>query len=441
MTSATFGAISELAPAIFPDFAVDFSDGNGTANLIGPDKGITGERTYCDQDRMYIAADGQPRIGFDHDRMRWGLRRDVGSENLVSRSQFEIDQWSFTTVATERCAHNVAGFLLPSERCSMMDYRGEANSYVRATIAASINYVAGSWYTASVFFKNLDPTGVDVRLRHAAEPFGGYQDATYLAASDSVAMSSGSSADSIVGLEKYPDGWRRLTITSLCTVGGNFRGPLLWPGGARPGRFLFGGFQLEKLGFSTSYIPKSTATAVRGNERGVFAMLPAGVLVGANSGTIWTDHCIQTRLQGSAVGIAGFDRVPATAPYISAAATFGVAMPLQQAARLYFSGRDSVPGNPAAPQNLPDERRDTFCASWDNDAKALELCHLYGHIRADPIGIVPTFPGMDPAMSADRMCLGSMHSATSFIATGWIYGVRLYRRKLTRDQIMEEVGL
>lgn len=441
MTTATFGAISELAPAILPDFAVDFSDGNGPANLVGPDKGITGHRTYCDQDRMYIAADGQPRIGFDHDRMRWGLRRDVGSENLVSRSQFEINQWSFTAVATERCTHNVADFLLPGERCSMMDYRGEANSYVRATIAASINYVEGSWYTASVFFKNLDPAGVDVRLRHAAEPFGGYQDATYLAASDAVAMSSGSSANSIVGLEKYPDGWRRLTITSLCTVGGNFRGPLLWPGGTRQGRFLFGGFQLEKLGFATSYIPKAQAIAIRGHETGLFALLPVGVLAGVKSGTIWTDHCIQTRLQGSAVGIAGFERSPASAPYVSAAATFSTAVPVHQVARLYFTGRDSVSGNPGAPQNFSDDRRDTFCASWDNEAKSLELCHLYGHTRADPIGTLPTFPGMDPAMSADRMCLGSMLSATTYIATGWIYGVRLYRRKLTRDQMMEEVGL
>lgn len=441
MTSATFGALSELAPAIFSDFAVDFSNGNGPANLIGPDKGITGQRTYCDQDRMYIAADGQPRIGFDHDRMRWGLRRDVGSENLVSRSQFEVNQWSFTTVATERCSHNAADFLLPSERCSLMDYRAEANSYVRATIAASINYVVGSWYTASVFFKNLDQAGVDIRLRHAAEPFGGYQDATYLAASDSVAMSSGSSADSIVGLEKYPDGWRRLTITSLCTVGGNLRGPLLWPGGTRQGRFLFGGFQLERLAFATSYIPKGTATAIRGNERGVFVALPTGFFSAANTGTIWTDHCVQTRLQGAGVGIAGLDRVPASAPFISAGATFSVVSPAQQAARIYYVGLAGASGNPAAPQNLSDSRRDTFCATWDNSAKSLELCHLNGYLRADPVGVIPTFEGLDPAMSSERMCLGSMYSGAGYIMSGWIYGVRLYNRKLTRNQILEEVGL
>lgn len=441
MKPATFGSISELAPAMAADFALAFTDGNEPVNLVGPDKGITGDRTYCDQQRMHIALDGQPRIGFDHDRMRWGLRRDVGSENLVSRSQYEVNQWSFTTTATDRCSHNAADFLLPTERCSMMDYRAEANSYVRATIAASINYVVGSWYTASVFFKNLDPVGVDVRLRHAAEPFGGYQDATYLPASDSVAMSSASNPDSIVGLEKYPNGWRRLTITSLCSVGGNMRGPILWPGGSRQGRFLFGGFQLERLGFATSYIPKSTVSAIRGNERGVYVALPAGLLLGSNSGTIWTDHCIQTRLQGSAVGIAGLNRQPATAPYLSAAATFTTAAPPQQVARLYYVGMEAAAGNPGAPQSFTDSRRDTFCASWDNDAKVMELCHLYGYTAAEPIGTHPSFGGMDPAMSADHLCLGSLQSGSSFIATGWIYGARLYRRKLNRAQMLEEVGL
>ncbi|MNV93314.1 hypothetical protein D3C71_1879920 [compost metagenome] len=57
------------------------------------------------------------------------------------------------------------------------------------------------------------------------------------------------------------------------------------------------------------------------------------------------------------------------------------------------------------------------------------------------MGVIPTFEGMDPVMSAERMCLGSMYNGAGYIMSGWIYGVRLYRRKLTRDQMMEEVGL
>lgn len=448
MMQSAFGEVSELPPAIGADYHLDFSSGNLPPEVLGPDADIVGPRTYCDQERMYVALPGQARVGFDHDAMRWGLRRDVGSENLIAFSQPGRNLpapsgWNGSGNGLRATVFDAADFLLPSERCSMMDYKAESSTYVYPSgSSTAITYTAGVRYTASMFFKNLDPGGVDIRLRVHPFAFGEYQDAVFVASTGAVVAGASNAADTQIGVESYPNGWKRLYITATATITASTYPPLLWPGGSRQGRFLFGGFQLEALGYPTSYIPTTGARIVRGNERGVRATFPRDFFQDGGAGqaaTMWCDFRMQTLFQSSASGVFGMDRVPTTGvPYVGQAVSFGVSTPIQQY-RTYYTASPTSTGSPAANTTvtavgLPP--RNVMASTWSNSPLSMRLTHQ----QSATLAVHGTFQGMAPDMTTTHMLLGSLMSPTQFLMTGWIYECRVYRRFVEDAELKQMVG-
>jgi len=443
MIPSAFGAVGNLAPAIRADYVLDFANGNQPAALIGPDADSVGPRTYCDQERMYIAYPGQPRIGFDHDTLRWGLRRDVGSVNILPRSQYAPGFWTGHSNGLAVTTWEAAPFLLEGETACMMDYQAQPSCYVLFGSSSNAQaYEAGKWYTASMFFKNLDAIGVDIRLRLHQNAFDGYQGAVFVATTGAVVGESTNKSNTVIGVESYPDGWKRLYVTAQCATTTSTYPPMLWPGGARTGRFLFGGAQLETLGFPTAYIPTKGAAVTRGNERGVMATMPVDFFKGGQAGTLWADCRVQTLLLGSAVGVFGLDRFTTSGdPYVSTAVTNSTTA-ASQAFRTYYTASPTSTGSPAVNgYTVPPGSRSVHATTWQNNPPILKQSHLGAAANATPIAVWANFAGMATDMSSPRFLLGSMMNPTSYIMTGWIYEARAYRRFMTDDQLKELVGI
>ena len=448
MIPSSMGSVTDLAPAIGADYHLDFSSGNLPPEVIGPDADIVGPRTYCHQDRMYVALPGQARIGFDHDALRWGLRRDVGSENMIQWSQparglARPNAWNGSAPGLRNTVFDAADFLLPSERCAMMDYKAETSTYIHPSgTSGSTAYTSGVRYTASMFFKNLDPGGVDIRLRLHPAAFGTYQDAIFIAATGEVLPGSSNAADTQIGVESYPNGWKRLYLTATATITATTFPPLLWPGNSGQGRFLFGAFQLEALGYPTSYIPTTGVRVVRGNERGIRAAFPMEFFQGIEYGqaaTMWCDFRMQTLFQSSASGVFGMDRVPTTgAPYVGLAVSFGVSTPIQQY-RTYYTASSTSTGSPAANTTVTAvgmPPRNVMASTWSNSPLSMRLTQQ----QSNTVGFHSAFQGMAPDMNTTHMLLGSLMSPTQFLMTGWIYECRVYRRFVDDAELKQMVG-
>jgi hypothetical protein len=450
MTTSAFGQVSDLEPAIAAEFRLDFSSGNLPPTVTGPDPSIIGPRTYCDQDRMYVALPGQARIGFDHDRLRWGLRRDAASENMVVFSNPLLTvapprAWNGSANGLATTTFDAADFLLPSERCAMMDYSPAGSTYIYPHgNPRAMAYVSGRRYTGSVFIKSLGDQAIDIPLVLTSEAFGSNQSVQFVGATGQVVGGALNASETIVGMETYPNGWKRIYVTATCTTTVASYPPILWPGGNRAGKFLFGGFQLEALGFPTSYIPTKGAAVVRGDERGISASFPADFFnspVAGQGYSLWADYTAQCLFLTAAVGVAGTDRVPASAPYVSLALTGEGANPAM-IIRTYYTATPTHSGTTRTNGRIfPSSPRNVHCATWRNDPLDFRECNLAARADAVPVTTFPTFAGFTSGLSSNRFLLGSMMNPDSYILTGWIYEARMYRRLSTDDQLKEATGV
>jgi len=446
MTPTSFGSVSDLPPYIDADYVVDFTDGNFPIGLMGPAPSSAGPRTYCDMDRMYLAAAGQPRIGYDHDNQRWGLRRDLNSSNLVECSQYETDRWNGSDNGKLRSSHNAAEFLLPSERCSVMDYRAEPSTYIYCgPSASSRSYTEGTRYTASMFFRTVDgENAVRVRLMFHSDRFGAYQGVIYRPSDDTAQPYSSNSADTSVSMQKYPKGWRRLIVTATAASSGGGRPPMLWPDDSTQGKFLYGGFQLESIAYVTSYMPKASGASVSRAESGFYITVPDEIVASLSSASMWAD-CQMDTIGGNSGGVATLGNAGGVSGrnMMGIYATTNSTNVTAKAFRFAWI-TDGQSSSQAAPQQLsPHRSRDVVAAAWDSSTQLLNTCHLGGYPLSDPVAVSPAFPGVgaDVGRLDPRMTLGSYQTLTGSTMTGWIYGVRIYRRRLTPDQLKEAAGL
>ncbi len=166
-----------------------------------------------------------------------------------------------------------------------------------------INYVSGTIYAQSAFFKQgTGDAGRYVQLTFAGNRFTQLGYANFDLQLGALAVVSGTSADTnrAASIENYGNGWYRCRLTSTCNASGTgigFTSFLITASGdARgtgftgvTGDVLYGfGAQLETGSIATSYIPTTTAAVTR-NADVISVSGAVSGCIGQTEGTLYAE--------------------------------------------------------------------------------------------------------------------------------------------------------
>lgn len=435
--TTSFGFVTGLRAAEEAVIDLDFRSGDLPSSVLAPLRPGK-SATYCDRDRMHAAEPDTARVGFCHDTGMWGLVRDYASTNRVAYSQYSPSTWGGSTVGTEIVTANAVPFLLESESYALCRAGGGYVFPGRGTVSTS--YPVDGYSVASIFVRPLSAAARPRLLLHNVA-FGANQTVTYNPVTDAVEADATNVADTYIGMQKYPNGVRRIFIAAKAVSSTATYPPLMWTTGSNGGDFLFGGMQLEWLGYPTSYIPTSGVVVTRLADRGLAAVIDPAMLH-ATQGTLIADVFHGPSLAADANGFAGLESDDAgttnTENYSLLACSPGNAAGLaDRRIRAYTRSASTAQQAPLAPGAAPSGARVIVGSSWDSTTGAMLLAANYDGSVSHSSTIAPTLD----VTKFNRMQLGAMYSSANRNMTGFIHRVRYFPRAMALAELRQEVGL
>lgn len=387
---------------------------------------------------MHIAEPDTARIGFCHDTGMWGLVRDYASTNRLAHSQYSPSTWGASATGATIVTAGAAPFLLGGESFALCR---AGSGYVfpgRGTLSTS--YPVDAYSVVSIFVRPLSAAARPRLLLHNVA-FGANQTVTYNPVSDAVEADPTNVADTYIGMQKYPNGVRRIFVAAKAVASTATYPPLMWTSGANGGDFLFGGMQLEWLGYPTSYIPTNGTVVTRLADRGLAAVIDPATLH-ATQGTLIADVFHGPSLAADANGFAGLESDDAgttnTENYSLLACSPGNAAGLaDRRIRAYLRSASTSQQAPLAPGAAPSGARVIVGSSWDSASGAMLLAANYDGSVSYSNAVAP----MLDVTKFNRMQLGAMYSSTNRNLTGFIHRVRYFPRAMAMAELRQEVGL
>ncbi|MDH2051135.1 phage head spike fiber domain-containing protein [Achromobacter marplatensis] len=435
--TTSFGFVTGLRAAEAAVIDLDFRSGDLPSSVVAPTRPGS-SATYCDRERMHIAEPDTARVGFCHDTGMWGLVRDYASTNRVAYSQYSPSTWGASTAGAEISVAGAAPFLLDSESFALCR---AGSGYVfpgRGTV--STIYPVDGYSVASIFIRPLSAAARPRLLLHNVA-FGANQTVTYNPVSDAVEADATNAADTYIGMQKYPNGVRRIFVAAKAVAPTATYPPLMWPTGANGGDFLFGGMQLEWLGYPTSYIPTTGMVVTRLADRGLAAVIDPAMLH-ATQGTLIADVFHGPSLAADANGFAGLESddtgTTNTENYSLLACSPGTTAGLaDRRIRAYIRSAATPQQAPLAPGAAPSGARVILGSSWDSTTGAMVLAANYDGSVSYSSAVAPKLD----VTKFNRMQLGAMYSSANRNMTGFIHRVRYFPRSMAMAELRQEVGL
>lgn len=432
--TTAFGFVTGLQAASDAVIDLDFRSGDLPASVLAPSRAGRAA-TYCDRDRMYVADPDTARIGFCHDTGMWGLVRDYASTNRVAFSQYSPVTWGTGSNGAELITARYAPFLLESESFAL--YRAGSGYVFPGKSSDAIAYPVDGYCVASIFVRPLSSLARPRLLLHS-RAFGSHQAVTYNSALDTVERESTNQPDTLIGMQKYPNGVRRIYIAAKAQVATATYPPLIWTQDANGGDFLFGGLQLEWLGYPTSYIPTNGIAVTRPPERGLAAVIDPA-MVHATQGTLIADVFHGPSLAADANGFAGLESedegAANTENYSLLASSPGTGL-ADRRVRAYIRGPSTNQIAPVATGTAPSGARVVVGSSWDSRTGAMMVASNYDGSSSYTANVAPTLD----VTRFNRMQLGAMYSSTNRIMTGFVHRVRYFPRTMDISELRQEVG-
>jgi len=261
--------------------------------------------TFVSDGLIKMATTNEPR--FDHNPTTGeslGLLVEEARTNLVANSADFSTFWTQTrlTVANNQIAApdgTVTADLLTEDTTASASH----------TLQGSFSVTAGLNYTFSVWAKQNTSVATtrNIRIAFTAGQFGSAVSASFDLSTGTITTFNSPVATSY---EAYPNGWAKVSVTALCLTTGAASTLNVqiaagttsqYTGNGASGNYVWGA-QLE-VGFPTSYIPTTGATATRAAD--------VASITGANfsswynqAGTVFAEY--RTPASGTR-GVAGFN--------------------------------------------------------------------------------------------------------------------------------------
>lgn len=430
----TFGKVADLDVIDESTFTLDFSKGALPPEVTGLVR-LGSLATYCDEDAMYTAPSHAPRMHFSHDTQQWGLLREVGSTNRNPYSGYSTQYWSGNPGGIATTTPNAIPFILDGR---MAAHFGLGGGYVfpfKSTNA--IAYPTTGYTCASVFVKPRVSTARPRMLLHNAA-FGDNLVVVYDPTTDTVSGEAGNRPNTVIGMEKYPDGWRRIFVSGIATTNAASYAPLIWIGQGNLGDFYFYGMQVETIGspYPTSFIPTTTGALSRTTESGLYANIPNSLL-NRQAGTLIADFTFIAPSDTDVCGIVGLANAEVTANQGMFAGRYNEDSGRNGRPRVYVNHPDITNYLVTAIGNLAQGSANSVGFTYDFSAPgAVAIAHGVGASSYARRTNSATL-NMD---SLSRVMIGTLYGPNSRYLCAHFQKIRYIPRALTEAQLVMEVG-
>lgn len=430
--STTFGQVATLETRDESVYTLDFTSGllpDQVQGLVRSGQSAT----YCDESGMYIAEPNAPRMHFDHTTGMWGLLREVGSTNRIAHSGYSTQYWSGNPGGIATTTQDAIPSIVPGR---MAAHFGLGGGYVFPYKSANaIAYPTDQYTCASIFVKPRVPTARPRLLLHN-NVFGANQVVVYDPVTDTVGGESQNSSNAVVGMEKYPGGWRRIFVSAIATSSALSYAPLIWTSVGANGDFYFDGMQVESgVPFPTSFIPTSNAAVVRPTDAGLFASIPNSLL-NRTAGTLIADFkFVSTQVQdvSGIVGLSSDGTSSLNGMYIG---RYNENNARTGRPRVYVNHPDITNYTVTSVGNLAQGVRAAVALTYDFASQRMDMAHSLGAASyASTTAAVPF--NMD---ALNRVMIGTLYGPTNRYISAHFYRIRYVPRYMPEAELVQEVS-
>ena len=286
-----------------PTFSRDFAGLKTLDHGVGPAITFTraSNATYFDANgTLQTATSGTPR--FDHDPATGasrGLLIEEERTNLFQRSaEFDNAYWTKTGLLAFGSGSTADAIAAPDGTTSAELIVQNANNSAH-NVNRSVGVTAGTAYTLSVFAKAKESTVL--LLSMSAVGFTASTRCWYDLSTGAIGSTNGT--PTATSIQNVGNGWYRCSISKTATADVSTEFNIViaqsngvagsYTGDGTSGLYIWGA-QLEAAAFPTSYIPTTSATATRAEERAEITSI--GSFYNASEGTMFAEYSSITTL-------------------------------------------------------------------------------------------------------------------------------------------------